>query len=461
VRQIQFSEFELDLELFTLRRDNFPVEIGQRPLDLLACLIQNHERVVDLESLRREVWNSAALSPSAIPTCIGELRKALGDNASSPNFIECIRGRGYRFIGEVKSVPRSKRAETEPFEELPFVGRKSEMKILRELLRSSIAEARGHLILIRGEAGIGKTRLLAEFLKTIPGTVPSYLARGATIEGTPAFWPWTKILREALAAQKGSNQELIENAQSLSTAFPEIQGSVECARNRPMSLDRFSILSRWVQTIRSISRGTPLVLAFEDIHRADFDSLSLLAWIAEELSFDPVIVIATHRPSPETNEIAQGLSEIAALPRCKNIDLTPLTADDISLMLDPLGPNRRELSEELELKTSGNAFYVTHLIRSQLETPWPSHPSPAGHSRSRQPPKSWALAIKSFSHFSKLPDVPGSSVKTVQISHSVTHFSEMPSIRRSIQPKDGKSTSVWLINSSSTMTPAPPSSQTT
>ena len=363
MRRIKFSEFELDLELFTLQRNNSPIAIGQRPLDLLVCLIQNRERVVDLKFLRREVWNSVALSPAAIPTCVRELRLALGDSASNPRFIESTRGRGYRFIAEVKSAPRSQLTPTQPFEELPFVGRKTEMRILRQLLHSSIAEARGHLILIRGEAGIGKTRLLTEFVKTIPTTVRSYVARGSAIEGTPAFWPWTKILREALTAQKGTNQELVKNAQSLSTAFPEIQGSVDYPPNRPTNLDRFSILSRWVETIRSISRGTPLLLAFEDIHRADHDSLSLLAWIVEELSFDPVIVIATHRPSPETNVIAQGLSDIAALPRCKNIDLAPLTAHDISFMLDPLSSDRTALSKALELRTAGNAFYVTHLIR--------------------------------------------------------------------------------------------------
>lgn len=363
MRRIKFSEFELDLELFTLQRNNSPIAIGQRPLDLLVCLIQNRERVVDLKFLRREVWNSVALSPAAIPTCVRELRMALGDSASNPRFIESTRGRGYRFIAEVRSAPRSQLTPTQPFEELPFVGRKTEMGILRQLLHSSIAEARGHLILIRGEAGIGKTRLLTEFVKTIPTTVRSYVARGSAIEGTPAFWPWTKILREALTAQKGTNQELVKNAQSLSTAFPEIQGSVDYPPNRPTNLDRFSILSRWVETIRSISRGTPLLLAFEDIHRADHDSLSLLAWIVEELSFDPVIVIATHRPSPETNVIAQGLSDIAALPRCKNIDLAPLTAHDISFMLDPLSSDRTALSEALELRTAGNAFYVTHLIR--------------------------------------------------------------------------------------------------
>lgn len=363
MRRIQFSEFELDLELFTLQHRKSPVEIGQRPLDLLVCLIQNRERVLDLEFLRREVWDSAALSSAAIPTCVGELRKALADSASSPRFIESVRGRGYRFIAEIKCAPRSNGTQTQPLEELPFVGRKTEMSVLREILRSSVAEARGHLVLIRGEAGIGKTRLLDEFLKTVPNSVRSYLARSSTIEGTPAFWPWTKILREALTEQKGTNLELVENAQSLSTAFPEIQGSVEYTLDRPANIDRFSILARWVKTIRSISQGTPLLLAFEDIHRADFDSLSLLAWIAEELSFDPVVVIATHRPSPESNATAQGLSEIAALSRCKSIDLTPLTAVDISFMLDPIGPDRSELSKALELRTAGNAFYVTHLIR--------------------------------------------------------------------------------------------------
>ena len=97
MHRIQFAEFELDLELFVLKRKSIPIEIGQRPLDLLVYLIQNRERIVDLDTLRRDVWNSAALSPAAIPTCIGELRKVLDDDASSPKYIECTRGRGYRF----------------------------------------------------------------------------------------------------------------------------------------------------------------------------------------------------------------------------------------------------------------------------------------------------------------------------------------------------------------------------
>jgi DNA-binding winged helix-turn-helix (wHTH) protein len=363
VRLIHFSAFELDLQLFTLQRDGLTVDIGRRPLDLLICLIQNHERVVDLEFLRREVWNSAALSPAAIPTCVRELRRILGDDASSPDFIESKRGRGYRFIAEVTRGSGPTRALGQPLEEFPFVGRAVEMSTIRNAVRSTITQARGHLILIRGEAGIGKTRLLSMFLQGLTPNVRRFVARGSNIEGTPAFWPWTQILREALASQQTENRELVENAQSLSTAFPEIQGSVDSALPRPAKLDRFSILSQWARTIRSISPSRPLLLAFEDIHRTDFDSLSLLAWIAEELSSEPIIFVATHRPYSKGDATTQGLSDIATVPNCISIDLPPLTAKDISFMLDPLEVDRSILSEALRLRTSGNPFYVTHLIR--------------------------------------------------------------------------------------------------
>lgn len=363
MRRIKFAEYELDMDLFTLRRNGEKLEIGKRTFDLLICLIENRERVVDQESLRREVWHSATLSPAAIPTCVRELRLTLADTALDPRFIASIRGRGYRFISEVERAPRSRRNTTQPLEDLPFVGRGAEMAVLRNVLRSSVAEARGHLVLIRGEAGMGKTRLLAEFFKTVPTTIPTFVARSSAIEGTPAFWPWTKILRDALEAQNGVNQKLIENAAALSTAFPEIQRSVGPASLANTDLDRFSILSRWTATIRCMSRGAPLLLAFEDLHLADFDTLSLVAWVAEEFSFDPVTVIATHRPHGGNKTTAQGLAELASLSRCKNIDLAPLTALDIKSMLDPLRGDKQELSKELETRTAGNAFYVTHLIR--------------------------------------------------------------------------------------------------
>jgi len=106
-----------------------------------------------------------------------------------------------------------------------------------------------------------------------------------------------------------------------------------------------------------------LVLAFEDIHLADIDSLTLLSRLAEELVHDPIIIVVTHRPPSLSDEAAQAISEIADVRNALSIDLAPLNAGDIWSMLDPITKNRRRVSEDLERRSSGNAFYVTHLIR--------------------------------------------------------------------------------------------------
>ncbi|HIF93771.1 MAG TPA: hypothetical protein EYQ60_11700 [Myxococcales bacterium] len=363
MRRIQFGDFEVDLDLFTLKYRGSTVAIGKRTLDLLICLIQNRDRVVDIEQLRQEVWMSAALSAAAIPTCVRELRRALGDDAANPSFVDCIRGRGYRFIAEVQYAPIDRRDNDALIEELPFAGRRSELTILRRILQKSISRASGSLAIIRGEAGMGKTRLLSEFLKTVPSRVKRFTVRCSNIEGTPSFWPWTQILRDALSSAEAKNRPLIETSQRLAIAFPEILGSIDSKIARASKLDRFSVFSQWAEAIRNISNGNPLLLVFEDIHRTDFDSLALLSWISQEFTFDPVVLLATHRPSPSLDATAQALSDIADVRDSIRIDLAPLTPDDISVMINPLDVDRSIFGKELGRRTAGNPFYITHLVR--------------------------------------------------------------------------------------------------
>ncbi len=363
LRRIEFSEFALDLELFELRKDGQIIDIGARTLDLLIYLIENRERVVENEELRHKVWESAALSSSSIPTCVYELRSALGDDAEKPRFIETARRRGYRFIGVVHGLQLDENAGVPHITNLPFVGREKDIETIHAQLRAVVSEAKCRIVLIRGEAGIGKTRLLTEFLATCDPEVKSYIATSPDLEGAPAFWPWTQILREALSEQGQSNIELLSHAQILSTVFPEIQDTADLIHTTPFILDRFSILSQWARAIRSVSNRRPLLLAFEDIHRADIDTLTLLLWICDELAEDPVLVLATHRPRATTDLGSSRLSELAANPISTNLDLKPLSAFQIAEMLDPLIDDREDLGQALRYRTAGNAFYVTHLIR--------------------------------------------------------------------------------------------------
>lgn len=363
MRRIRFEDFELDMDLFTLRRAGVNVEIGRRTLDLLICLVENRDRVVGLKFLREEVWDSAALSAAAIPTCILELRRALSDNPADPKFIKSVRGRGYRFIGKISHSSKVVHSHSTIVADLTFSGRRQEMFTMRSCIRTTIAEARGHVILVSGEAGIGKSRLLSEFLTSVTPKVDCFEARISAVEGAPPFWPWTQILREALSRFGADNQNLVEQAQGLSTVFPEIRGAVNPTSASTTKVDRYSVLIQWARTIQSILRSRPLVLAFEDIHRADIDSLTLLLRLAEQLANDPIVIVATHRPPSTSDAAAQILSDIAGVRHATSIALAPLDSGDISSMLDPLTKNRERVSKALASRTLGNAFYVTHLIR--------------------------------------------------------------------------------------------------
>jgi len=89
---LAFGEFEADPELFELRRGGALVEISAKTFDVLLYLIHHRERVVSKAELREKVWQTQALSPSAIPTAVLALRKALGDEGDSARHIATIRG---------------------------------------------------------------------------------------------------------------------------------------------------------------------------------------------------------------------------------------------------------------------------------------------------------------------------------------------------------------------------------
>ncbi|MHA7839681.1 MAG: ATP-binding protein, partial [bacterium] len=367
--QIRFADFELDLDLFQLKRSGCDVDLGPRALDLLACLISNRERVVSPERLRTEVWEGAALSASAIPTCVSELRRVLADDATQPRFIETVRSRGYRFIHPCESVlPDATRIgagrEGVPARiQLPFVGREADLEILREAFRESLQGTREGVVLLRGEAGIGKTRLLSEFLRGLPVDAGQLMAPSSPIEGSPPFWPWTRLVRRATADSRMTSDELLARVGELAAVFPEIDERIHSPPRPPCEIDRFSILGLWAKTIRCLLASRPLVLAFEDIHLLDVDSVSLMSWLAEELREEPLLILATHRPPVEDGPSARRLAELAASPQTILRDLSPLTAVEIARLLGDPSEDRIALSRVLRRRSAGNPFYLTHLLR--------------------------------------------------------------------------------------------------
>jgi DNA-binding winged helix-turn-helix (wHTH) protein/Tol biopolymer transport system component len=100
----EFKNFRLDTGERVLTRDGKPLPITPKVFQLLKILIERHGHVVEKNELMKEIWADSFVEDGNLTFNIRMLRKALGDNAASPEFIETVPRRGYRFIAEVRKV---------------------------------------------------------------------------------------------------------------------------------------------------------------------------------------------------------------------------------------------------------------------------------------------------------------------------------------------------------------------
>ena len=355
MRLLSFDEFSIDRDAYTLTRAGKPVRIGAKALDLLICLIENRDRVLDRQFLRNELWNAAQLSQSTIPMCVREIRRALGDRTSSPRYIESVRSRGYRFIGKLSQSSHTRLYRDSA---IPFIGRALQLRTLLDAVRDTRATGKGQLFAIGGEAGIGKSRLLSEFRHALRDKVPVVMARTPRFNEAEQFWPWTQILQKAYSNSETSADTpgaLERPPKLVQTGF--LKESAEA--NTP---DRLTALSQWLESILALANKGVVVLCIDDFHRADRDAQQLANWIAEELDRAPIVIVATHRPLAYNANFER--PSLLEAPEVATINLPPLSPEDITAFLDPFTPNREKTGGILFERTGGNPFYATHLARS-------------------------------------------------------------------------------------------------
>ncbi len=104
-RAVRFGEFVLDPREERVTGPDGEVRLGRKAYRLLSALIARPGALVTKDALLASVWDGTLVSESAITATVKELRRALGDEAKSPRFIETLYGRGYRFVAPVSKVP--------------------------------------------------------------------------------------------------------------------------------------------------------------------------------------------------------------------------------------------------------------------------------------------------------------------------------------------------------------------
>ena len=100
----RFECFHLDAGNRELRHEDGPVELNSRYFDALHLLVSEQGRLVSKDRFMDEVWRGIPVTDEALTQCIRTLRRQLGDDATSPRFIETVPKHGYRFIAFVETM---------------------------------------------------------------------------------------------------------------------------------------------------------------------------------------------------------------------------------------------------------------------------------------------------------------------------------------------------------------------
>lgn len=100
----RFEQFSLDTADRRLLRNGEPVELNARYFDALALLVREAGKLVSKDRFLEEVWRGVPVTDEALTQCIKALRRALGDDATRPRFIETVPKHGYRFVAPIRGI---------------------------------------------------------------------------------------------------------------------------------------------------------------------------------------------------------------------------------------------------------------------------------------------------------------------------------------------------------------------
>lgn len=103
----RFGPFALDVRTGELMRNGYRIPLQEKPCSVLTALLERPGALITREELRQRLWpeDTFVSFEDGLNTAVRKLREALGDDSNAPAYVETIRGRGYRFIGEVEEIP--------------------------------------------------------------------------------------------------------------------------------------------------------------------------------------------------------------------------------------------------------------------------------------------------------------------------------------------------------------------
>ena len=261
---------------------------------------------------------------------------------------------------------------------IPLVGRHAELAALQAAAQEA-AGGRGRLIVLQGEVGIGKSRLVEELVWRLDGAEARELAGGAR---------WTVLLGACHESEQGLAYHPFVDALSGALrggATPELPDLwlAEVARLVPDLLERrpelptparldpqqeqrrlFEGVARFVAALPA-----PRLLVLEDLHWADESSLGLLGYLVRHADLRGMLLVGTLRTGEAGPRVGSLLRHLDRESRLHTLELPRLSTEAIvQLLREVVREDVRSLGQELHAETEGNPLFAVETIRALLES---------------------------------------------------------------------------------------------
>ena len=291
----------------------------------------------------------------------------------------------YRVLG-IKATPGQLRG----LEGLssPLVGRDAQLALLHERL-DELGKGTGSFIVVIGEAGLGKSTLIAELKKSRESSNYLWLRGDAlSYARSISYFPWRQVIRQTIGARDEDSpaevRDKLRYACDCCTLpggdipFLEAMLAVESEESLQVvtGYQGEALIQRIVEAARGylcgLGQENPLAIVFDDLHWADEASLNLLLSVANLIDSQPMLFICMSRPDkavPSWDSIGKIRQLLGK--KYEAIELEPLRAEQTDAMLTNLLGIKglpKSIRDLIVEKADGNPFFIEELIRSLIET---------------------------------------------------------------------------------------------
>jgi DNA-binding SARP family transcriptional activator len=262
---------------------------------------------------------------------------------------------------------------TLPGLEGPMVGREGALRQLEQALAQA-KTGHGSVILISGEAGVGKSRLLQEFAARVQdGTLVLAGAGYPDAQMTP-YQPAIEALRQALAGHPLPPATAPAWLAEASRLLPELRDLVPGLPS-PLAVEpglaRPRLFEALCQLLLGLADGPdPVLLCLDDLHWADGTTLDWLGHLGRRLHGSRLLVLGTYQVE-EAGAIARLRRSLGRWGILSDLVLAPLGEGAIRQLMDHLGPQARGLevtAGQLYRATGGNPFFLLETLRALIES---------------------------------------------------------------------------------------------